>query len=145
MDRAASFFCIIGNCMFKYQTPNISLGKVICSFYFQMCIRDRLCAENMMAALDQAQIMILRHDAAYSAIERIQGFKDAISQYPQYQIVDEIECEGQLEISMPLIAQAITEGVQFDVVMALNDPSALGAVAALQEADKLSEVLVRCV
>ena len=102
----------------------------------------QLCAENMMAALDQAQIMILRHDAAYSAIERIQGFKDAISQYPQYQIVDEIECEGQLEISMPLIAQAITEGVHFDVVMALNDPSALGAVAALQEADKLSEVLV---
>lgn len=36
MDRAASFFCIIGNCMLKYQTPNILLGKVICSFYFPL-------------------------------------------------------------------------------------------------------------
>lgn len=101
-----------------------------------------LCAENMMAAVDEASIMILRHEAAYSAVERIQGFKDAIAQYPQYKVVDEIECEGQLEISMPLIASAIQEGIYFDVVMALNDPSALGAIAALQEAERLSEVLV---
>lgn len=101
-----------------------------------------LCAQNMMEAVDEASIMILRHDAAYSAVERIQGFKDAIAAYPQYQIVDEIECEGQLEISMPLIASAIQEGVYFDVVMALNDPSALGAIAALQEAERLFDVLV---
>lgn len=101
-----------------------------------------LCAQNMMKAVDHANIMILRHEAAYSAVERIQGFKDAIADYPQYHIVDEIECEGQLEISMPLIAAAISEGVNFDVVMALNDPSALGAVAALQEAERLSDVLV---
>lgn len=101
-----------------------------------------LCAQNMMSAVDEARIVVLRHDAAYSAVERIQGFMDAIAEYPQYQIVDEIECEGQLEISMPLIASAIQEGLYFDVVMALNDPSALGAVAALQEADILNDVLV---
>ena len=34
---------------------------------------------------------------------------------------------------MPLIEDLFDQGVQFDVIMALNDPAALGAVAALQE------------
>ncbi len=102
----------------------------------------QLCAENMMAVTDAARILVLTHEAAYSAVERIQGFKDAIANFPNYQIVDEIECEGQLERSMPLIAQSIENGLSFDVVMALNDPSALGAVAALQETQRLDQVLV---
>lgn len=34
---------------------------------------------------------------------------------------------------MPLIEGLFAENVKFDVIMALNDPAALGAVAALQE------------
>ena len=102
----------------------------------------RLCATHMMSLKNAANIILLKHEAAYSAVERIQGFKDVIQEHPNYRIVEELECEGQLEKSMPLITQAIKKRVNFDVVMSLNDPSALGAVAALQEAGTLDQVLV---
>ena len=101
-----------------------------------------LCAQDMMKHKEEADILVLQHVAAYSAVERIQGFLDTIEGHPQYHVVDTIECEGQLEKSMPLVAQRLKEGMRFDVVMSLNDPSALGAVAALQEVDALDGVLV---
>ena len=101
-----------------------------------------LCAQDMMKHKKQADILILKHEAAYSAVERIQGFMDTIQGKSQYHIVDIVECEGQLEKAMPFVAQRLQEGMQFDVVMSLNDPSAMGSIAALQEMDALDGVLV---
>ena len=36
----------------------------------------------------------------------------------------------------------MNKDISFDVVMALNDPSALGALAAMQDKDRLQSVLV---
>ena len=94
-----------------------------------------LCAERLMEERDKADVLVLTHEAAYSAVERIQGFKDTLAGYPKYRIVAEEECEGQLEKSMPAVEQVIHNGVHFDAVMALNDPSAIGAVAAIRECD----------
>lgn len=102
-----------------------------------------LCAQYMMEKKESANIILLSHEAANSAVERLQGFKDTIAQDPDYQVLMELDCEGQLEKSMPLIEDLLDQGIQFDVIMALNDPAALGAVAALQEQQILKdEVMV---
>lgn len=92
-----------------------------------------LCAQYMMKHKEAADIVLLSHEAANSAVERLQGFRDTVHQHDGYRIVAELDCEGQLEKSMPLIEGLFAENVKFDVIMALNDPAALGAVAALQE------------
>ena len=92
-----------------------------------------LCAQYMMKHKEAADIVLLSHEAANSAVERLQGFRDTVRQHDGYRIVAELDCEGQLEKSMPLIEGLFAENVKFDVIMALNDPAALGAVAALQE------------
>lgn len=99
------------------------------------------CAKDMMKRLSQANIVLLKHTTARSAKDRIDGFLDTIQLYPQYQIVNEGECEGQLELAMPLMEKILSQTRQIDVVMALNDPSALGALAALENQDK-KDVLV---
>lgn len=43
---------------------------------------------------------------------------------------------------MPIVEQCIKDSLNFDVIMCLNDPSALGAVAALQDNKMLDKVLV---
>jgi len=43
---------------------------------------------------------------------------------------------------MPKMKQFLNKNVPFDVVMGLNDPSILGAVAAMQEQNRLKDVLV---
>ena len=43
---------------------------------------------------------------------------------------------------MPKMDAFLNKDSSFDVVMALNDPSALGALAAMQDKDRLQSVLV---
>lgn len=93
-------------------------------------------ANDMMANKESAKIVLLQHSKTVSGAQRIQGFIDTIAYNDNYEVVASKECEGQLEIATPLMADVIASGVSFDVVMALNDPSALGALAALQEANR---------
>ncbi len=92
-------------------------------------------AHDMMKNKTHAKIVLLEHSTTMSGAQRIQGFVDTIAKYPNYEVVARAECEGQLEIATPVMAGIIDDHVTFDVVMALNDPSALGALAALQEAN----------
>lgn len=95
-----------------------------------------LCAQNMMKRMQSANIVLLKHSTVESAASRIQGFVDTIKDYPQYQIIDSAECEGQLERAMPLMQTILKNHSNVDVVMALNDPSALGALAAIESLNR---------
>lgn len=99
------------------------------------------CAKDMMERLDSANIVLLKHTTAKSAKERIEGFLSVIDNNEKYKVINEAECDGQLEIAMPKMQEIIAETPDIDVVMALNDPSALGALAALEKNNK-NDVMV---
>lgn len=99
------------------------------------------CAKDMMERLDSANIVLLKHTTAKSAKERIEGFLSVIDNNEKYKVINEAECDGQLEIAMPKMQEIIEETPDIDVVMALNDPSALGALAALKKNNK-NDVMV---
>lgn len=99
------------------------------------------CAKDMMERLDSANIVLLKHTTAKSAKERIEGFLSVIDNNEKYKVINEAECDGQLEFAMPKMQEIIEETPDIDVVMALNDPSALGALAALEKNNK-NDVMV---
>ena len=99
------------------------------------------CAKDMMERLDSANIVLLKHTTAKSAKERIEGFLSVIDNNEKYKVINEAECDGQLEIAMPKMQEIIKQTPDIDVVMALNDPSALGALAALEKNNK-NDVMV---
>ena len=100
-----------------------------------------LCAQDMMKRMQSADIVLLKHSTVESAVSRIQGFVDTIKNYPQYKIIDSAECEGQLERAMPVMQNILERHSKVHVVMSLNDPSALGALAAI-ESMKRTNILV---
>lgn len=100
-----------------------------------------LCARQLMETTDTARIVLLAHSAAKSSLDRVAGFEDTLAG-SGYEIVARGECDGQLEVAMPVMEEIIESGVSFDTVFALNDPSALGAMAALEEAGRLNGVRV---
>lgn len=100
------------------------------------------CAKDLMKQVDEANILLLRHTSAKSAQERIQGFVDTIQKEPKYQIVSDLDCHGQLEYAMPLVENYLRQTPNVDCIMALNDPSALGALAALEAVGPFEDVLV---
>lgn len=102
-----------------------------------------IAARDMMKRLPGGNILILIQGNNKSARDRIDGFVETLNQSKwQYKIIDELECSGQLEIAQPLVEEVVKRGEHIDAVMALNDPSALGAMAALDAAGILDDVIV---
>lgn len=101
-----------------------------------------LCAQDMMRRINKANIVVLEHPTAKSAIDRTQSFIDSIQGKEQYTIVAQRSSEGQLEQAMPVMESIIQANPEVNVVMALNDPTALGALAALLAANKADGVII---
>ena len=100
------------------------------------------CANHLAAHRAGGRIALLVHSQARSSLDRIQGFLDVLSGYPDFQVVDQEECRGQLEIAMPAMERMLERHPEIDIVMALNDPAAMGAIAALRQAGRLEGVAV---
>lgn len=101
-----------------------------------------LCAQNLLKARTGGNILILEQESAQSAKDRIRGFEDTLKGHDGFHVVRRGDCMGQLEKAMPVMENLLKQAPQPDIVMALNDPSALGAMAALKDHGLLSKVLV---
>lgn len=102
----------------------------------------KLCAEEMMRDLDGGNILILDHMQAKSALDRIRGFQDAILNNEKYHVLQTIETQGQTERSYAKVKEALKYYKDVDVIMALNDPAALGALAAIERVKYHSNIYV---
>ena len=101
-----------------------------------------LCAEHLLSVRDSAKILLLEHITARSGADRIQGFKDTIAGHEGFEILGSGESDGQIENAMPVMEQLLQQYPDADVLMALNDPSAFGGLAAIQGADLSDRFLV---
>lgn len=99
------------------------------------------CARHLTGKLriTQGNIVLLTHPTAKSGADRIAGFKSGLAAFPGLKIIAEEPCEGQTEIAMPVMEKILkTHPEPIVAVMALNDPAAFGAIAALERAGRLS-------
>ncbi len=115
-------------------------GLVDCTITSDNYQAGVLVGKYFLARNDRADIIVMTHEAARSGQDRVNGFLDTILRNENMNVVQKIECEGQLEIAMPKLLQAIDAGVSFDSVFCLNDLSSVGVAAALDENDMLGEV-----
>lgn len=100
------------------------------------------CAKDMMSKLPKADIVILDQPITSSIINRIQGFKDTIEGNENYRVVLQRAAGGELEVAMKVMNEILDAGISFDVVMGGNDPTAIGAIAALESRHMEKKVLI---
>ncbi|WP_231036172.1 sugar ABC transporter substrate-binding protein [Pectinatus sottacetonis] len=100
------------------------------------------CAEHMLSHLSGGNIVLIEHSQAKSAVDRINGFTDTIRGHLAFKVIDSAECKGQLELAMPAMEKLMKRHNDIEVVMALNDPAAMGVMAALKNAGRLSKIKV---
>lgn len=115
---------------------------VDCTITSDNYIAGSIVGEYFLTQCKEARLVIMTHEAAKSGQDRVQGFVDAVSGHDEIEIVEKIDCEGQLEIAMPKLQQAIDTGLDFDSVFCLNDLASVGVVAALDESQLLDKVNV---
>lgn len=100
-----------------------------------------LCAQHLMSVRSSAKILLLEHITARSGADRIQGFKDTIAGHEDFEILGSGESDGQIENAMPVMEQLLQEYPEADVLMALNDPSVFGGLAAIEGANLSDQFL----
>ena len=91
-----------------------------------------LIAKKLMKQKSSADILLLEHKNTVSAMDRIQGFLDTLSPHSAYRVISRRDTLGQTEESMSQVRQILGQGIHFDTIMALNDRTALGALAAIK-------------
>lgn len=101
-----------------------------------------LCAEEMMRQVDSARIVVLDNPIQTSITNRVQGFLDTIEGNDNYQVVYTRAGAGEFEVSADVVAEFLKKDIEFNVVLGGNDPTALGALAALQQYHRESGVLI---
>lgn len=98
-------------------------------------------AINMIQRLDKAKIAIIERQGVKSSIDRVRGFLDTIQGKPQYEVVTR-EITGGLQVdAIPVMEKILKEHPDINVLYAVDDPTALGAIQVLQAAG-ISDVLV---
>lgn len=102
----------------------------------------RIIGDYFLEQNEHARLIVMTHDVAKSGQDRVQGFLDAVEGQPGIEIVEKVNCDGQLEIAMPEMQEIIDKGVEFDSVFCLNDLASVGVVAALDENQMLETVRV---
>lgn len=102
----------------------------------------RIIGEYFLTQCREAELVVMTHETAKSGQDRVQGFVNALKGHNGIEVVQRIECEGQTEIAMPKLQDAIQSGLSFDNIFCLNDLAAVGVVAALDENQMLDEVNV---
>jgi ribose transport system substrate-binding protein len=102
-----------------------------------------LVAQDVLRKIgENAKVVLLEHPATKSGLDRTQSFVDTTKDIPGIEIIARENANGQLEQAMPVMKQIIRDHLEFDVVMGVNDPTAMGALAALQAEGREKDVLI---
>ncbi len=112
--------------------PVLNTELVTCSILSDNYQAGVLCAEHLLSVRGSAKIILLEHITAVSGVQRIQGFLDTIEGHEGFEVLASGESDGQIENAMPVMEELLAQAPDADTVMALNDPSAMGALAAIQ-------------
>lgn len=84
---------------------------------------------------DGAKILVLHSPRASACVQRYEGFLRGLDESgKKYEIVNVLDGEGDQETSLGLVSDALVADPDLSVIFAVNDPSAMGAVNAIQQA-----------
>ena len=101
-----------------------------------------LCSEDMMKRKDSARIVILDNPIQSSIVDRVRGFTDTIGDDTNYSVVYQDAAAGEFEVAAEKMNEILKQDIVFDGVLGGNDPTALGALATLQQNHKEEGILI---
>lgn len=124
-----------------YNSPlNFEIASTVATDNY---LAGQLVGEAMGKALDgKGKVAMLTYNVAEVCLDRANGFKDAIAKYPDIEIVEEQEIQPGTDTALPVAENILQSYPDLNGFFALNDPSALGCVAAVESANLLDQVKI---
>lgn len=125
-------------------------GEVVCHIATDNLQGGRLAGEAMVKLLGETggKVLVVHKPDASSCLLRVEGFTEVVDAHnaqagaQQIKIVSTLDGRGAREAGYAVTKDAIVADSDLAAVFAINDPSALGACQALEEAGKAQQVTV---
>ena len=112
-------------------------GNVISHIASDNIAGGRLAGEFLGKVLNgKGNVAIINQPAITSVLDRVLGFKEAISKYPGIKIVADVNGQGVRDRSLQAAADVLQSHPDLDGIFGINDDSALGALDAVKQFNK---------
>ena len=118
------------------------MDLVLCTVASDNVKAGRLAAEALARARPDARIAILHLSVNKACIDRVAGFREQLAAHPGMKVLAVQEGKGTTEGARPVMRDLIGRFDELNAVFPINDPSALGAISALESAGRLKDVTV---
>ncbi len=130
--------------VFTADIANMSpLGKVVAHVASDNRQGGRVAAKLMAEALDGAgKVAILTHPEVTSVMDRVAGFKEGLADHSEIEIVAELSAEGKRDRAVRVTEDLLQSHRDLAGIFAINDDSALGALAAVEAAGKAKQITI---
>lgn len=100
-------------------------------------------ARYIIERLDgKGKVVVLNGNPVSAVRQRYAGFMDTIKNFPGIKVVAEQNGDGDMTTSMQVMENVLQSAPEINAVFAINDPSGLGALAAIQSAGREDEIFV---
>ncbi|MCE9528693.1 MAG: substrate-binding domain-containing protein, partial [Planctomycetales bacterium] len=125
-------------------------AKVVSHIATDNLAGGRQAGKAMIEALGESggKVVILHFKKAESCLLRVKGFREVIDAHNKeretgkIEIVSELAGEGDTDLGYKCTQDALQSNSDLAGIFAINDPSALGAYAALKKAGKADQVKI---
>jgi ribose transport system substrate-binding protein len=115
---------------------------VLCQVASDNFEAGRLACEALAKVNPNARIVVLHLSVNRACIDRVEGFKTEMANHPGMRILDVQEGKGSAEGARPVMRDLLGRFPDLDAAFPINDPSALGAISAIEAAGRAGQVTV---
>ena len=118
-------------------------GEIVSHIASDNVAGGKLAGEYLAKLLKgKGEIAIVNHPVVQSVQDRVKGFKEAIAKYPGIKIVDDQAAEGMRDVAVTVTENILQKHPKLDGIFAINDNTALGALAAIDQSGRKNIVMV---
>jgi ribose transport system substrate-binding protein len=118
-------------------------GEVVSHIASDNFAGGRLAGEYMVRLLKgKGKVAIINRPAVTSVLDRVAGFIDAISEYPEIEIAADVNGLGLRDKSLQVTSDVLQANPDLDGIFGINDDSALGALDAVNQYNRKNIVII---
>ncbi len=118
-------------------------GDVVCHIASDNVAGGRLAGEFLAKFLNgKGNIAIIDQPAVTSVLDRVQGFREAIAAYPGIKVVADVNGQSVRDKAMQAASDVLQAHPELDGLFGINDDSALGALDAAQQFNRMNVAIV---
>jgi len=117
--------------------------KIVCHVASDNVAGGRLAAQALRQALGgRGKVAIIDHPEVESVIQRVRGFEEEVAREPGLDVVAKLSGHGTKDMAFRTAEDVLQAHPDLDGIFGINDDSALGALAAVEKANRQGRVTI---